>query len=142
MKKLEREDVTCTELLEASECLTSHQDNIRKDVAFELCESICRKINAGKHRVLRWADGLEEIGALSPESVTRAQYAYALFSYLQSHRKHVDVDVTPDTGEARQMQQVATVQQDVQNWNHSFNELLATNLEQAPSPFHSNFCHS
>ena len=53
VKKLEREDVTCTELLEASECLTSNQDNIRKELALELCEPICRKIHAAKHRFLR-----------------------------------------------------------------------------------------
>ena len=39
--------------------------------------------------------------------------------------------MTPFVGKARQLQQGCTVQQDIQNWNNSFNELLATNLEQA-----------
>ena len=44
MMKLERKDVTRTELLESSECFTSNQDSIRKELALESCESICRKI--------------------------------------------------------------------------------------------------
>ena len=55
MKKHEREDVACTGLLEASESLTSHRDNLRKELVLELCEWICRKIDAAKHRSLRWA---------------------------------------------------------------------------------------
>ena len=44
MKKHEREDVACTE------SLTSHRDNLRKELVLELCEWICRKIDAAKHR--------------------------------------------------------------------------------------------
>ena len=33
--------------------------------------------------------------------------------------------MTPVVGKARQLQQGCTVQQDIQNWNNSFNELLA-----------------
>ena len=59
MKKHEREDVACTGLLEDSESLTSHRDNLRKELVLELCESICRKIDAAKHRFFQWATDLK-----------------------------------------------------------------------------------
>ena len=84
MKKLECEDVTCTDLLQASECLAWNQDTIRKELALESCESIWRKVDVAEHRCFLWAIELKEIGAFSPD-VTRAQDTSALFGYVQSH---------------------------------------------------------
>ena len=56
-------------------------------------------IDAAKHR-------------FAPTAST--QDAYALFSCVKSHFKHADVDVIPVVGKAWQLQQVGTVQQDIQ----------------------------
>ena len=76
MKKLERVDVACTELLGASESFTFHQENTRKEQALELCVWSARSM-LQKHRFLSCTDDWKETCALSPTSVTRAQDAYA-----------------------------------------------------------------
>ena len=63
-------------------------------------------------------------GALSPDSVTRAQDACALFSNVQSHFKH-GVDVTLVVRKAR-LQQVGMVQQDILHWTGSTSCLQST----------------